>query len=137
MEIFVYALADAFFRLLFAEANGSEPILIVDRAASNDPQRIFLVQYTISGAGSGESSRPILKDELTGYEYGSRTIYPTQRVGLEALQATIEPSMYGSSRVQLVKANAENVLTREKRPIKAIVSETLVERLIGLYRFAW
>lgn len=137
MEAFAYALSDAFYKLLFAETNGSEPILVADQAASNNPQRIFLVHYTMSGAGSGESSRPILKDELTGYEYGTRTTYPTQRVGLEELQATIEPSMYKSPEVQLVKANAENVLTKEKRPIKAIVSETLIERLAGLYRFAW
>ena len=77
------------------------------------------------------------KDELTGYDYEMKMLYPTQKTQLEALQSTLEPSMYGSPGAQLSRAMTENMSTREQRPIKVVVSETLVAKLVGLYAYAW
>lgn len=63
--------------------------------------------------------------------------YPTQRVQLEALQSILELSMYGSSEAQLSMVTAENMSTKEQKPIKALVSETLVTKLVALYEYAW
>lgn len=97
METLVYRLSDSFLRLLFTEEHGVEPLLIADRGPGNFPRRIFLVRYIIGEGGGGESKRPIFKDELTRYDYELNLTYPTQRVKLEALQSTLELSMYGSS----------------------------------------
>jgi hypothetical protein len=64
-------------------------------------------------------------------------LYPIQKVQLEELQSTLEPSMYGSPGVQLSRVMAENMSTKEQRPIKVVVSETLVAKLVGLYAYAW
>ena len=56
---------------------------------------------------------------------------------MEALQSTLEPSMYGSPETQLSRVMAENLSTKEQRPIKAIVSESLVAELVALYGYAW
>lgn len=132
-----YSLTDSFHRLLFAEEQGVEPLLIADRKPRDSPQRIFLVRYVIGEGGGGESKRAIFKDELTGYDYEMRLTYPTQKAHLDALQAILEPSMYGSPEAQLSRATVENNATGEQRPIKAIVSETLVAKLVGLYGFGW
>ena len=133
----VYSMADGFHRLLFAGEEGVEPLLVADRDPRDSPQRIFLVRYVIGEGGGGESKRLIFKDELTGYDYGMRLMHPTQKAQLEALQSILEPSMYGSCEAQLSRATVENSSTKEQRPIKAIVSETLVAKLVGLYGFAW
>jgi len=137
VETWVYRLSDNFLRLLFTEEHGVEPLLIADRGPGNSPRRIFLVRYIIGEGGGGESKRPIFKDELTGYDYELNLTYPTQRVKLEALQSTLELSMYGSSEAQLSRATAENFSTKEQRPIKAVVSESVVARLVALYGYAW
>jgi hypothetical protein len=56
---------------------------------------------------------------------------------LEALQSILELSMYGSSEAQLSMVTAENMSTKEQKPIKALVSETLVTKLVALYEYAW
>ena len=137
MEPLDYCLSDGFHRLLFTEEQGVEPLLIADFTPRNSPQRIFLVRYIIGEGGGGESKRPVFKDELTGYDYEVKLTYPTQKVRLDALQYTLELSMYGSSEAQLSKVTAENIATKEQRPIKAVVSETLVAKLVGLYDFGW
>lgn len=137
MEKGVYRLSDSFLRRLFIEENGVEPLLIADRDPDDSPQRVFLVRYVVGEGGGGESKRPIFKDELTGYDYESQVVYPTQRVRLEPLQSTLELSMFAAPEAQLSRTRAENISTKEQRPIKAIVSEILVARLIGLYGFGW
>jgi hypothetical protein len=137
METLVYRLSDSFLRLLFTEEHGVEPLLIADRGPGNSPRRIFLVRYIMGEGGGGESKRPIFKDELTGYDYELNLTYPTQRVKLEALQSALELSMYGSSEAQLSRAPAENISTKEQRPIKAVVSESVVAKLVALYWYAW
>jgi hypothetical protein len=136
MEPLVYRFSEAFYTLLFGE-EGVEPLLIADRDPRNIPRRLFLVRYVIGEGGGGESKRPILKEELTGYDYEMKLIYPTQRVHLDALPSLLEPSMYGSPEAQMLRAAVENASTHVQRPIKVIVSEALIAKLIGLYRFAW
>ena len=130
-------MSDGFYRLLFVEEQGVEPLLITDRYPDNSPQRIFLVRYVVAEGGGGEDKRPVFRDELTGYDYEAKLTYPTQRIQLDALQSSLELSMYGSSEAEMAKVDVENSSTKERRRIKALVSETLVSRLIGLYRFAW
>jgi hypothetical protein len=137
LEQAVYRLSDRFHKLLFAEEQGVEPLLIADHDPRNSPQRIFLVRYVIGEGGGGESKRPVFKDELIGYDYEMKLTYPTQKTHLDGLQSILELSMYGSSEAQLSKAIVENSSTKEQRPIKAIVSEILVAKLVGLYRFDW
>jgi len=137
METLVFRLSDSFLRLLFTEEHGVEPLLIADRGPDDYPQRIFLVRYIIGEGGGGESKRPIFKDELTGYDYELRLAYPTQRVQLETLQSALELSMYGSSEAQLLRATVEDLSTKEQRPIRAVVSESLVAKLVALYGYAW
>jgi hypothetical protein len=133
----VYSVSDGFYKLLFADELGVEPLLIADRHLSDSPQRIFLVRYVIGESGGRESERPVFKDELTGYDYDSKLTYPTQRVHLDALQSTLEPSMYGPSDAETIRGQIENGSTKEQRAIKAIISETLVASLVGLYGFGW
>ncbi len=114
-----------------------EPLLAADRHPDKSPQRIFLVRYVIGEGGGEESKRPIFKDELTGYDYEAQLRYPTLRVQLDALQSSLELSMYGSSEAEMAKTQIENATSKERRSIKVIVSEALVARLIGLYPFAW
>ncbi len=133
----VWSISDGFYRLLFAEERGVEPLLVADRSPDKSPQRIFLVRYVIGEGGGGESERPIFKDELTGYDYEAQLRYPSLRVQLDRLQSSLELSMYGSSEAEMVKTQIENAISKERRSIKVIVSEALVARLIGLYPFAW
>ncbi len=133
----VYRVSDGFFKLLFVEERGVEPLLVVDQNPEQPPQRIFLVRYVVGEGGGGESRRPVFKDELTGYDYEMKLIYPTQRVQLDALQSSLEPSMYGSSEAEMLKAKIENAATAERRVVKVIVSDALIARLVGLYQFGW
>ncbi len=133
----VYRVSDGFFKLLFVEERGVEPLLAVDQNPDQGPQRIFLVRYVVGEGGGGESKRPVFKDELTGYDYETKLTYPTQRVQLDALQSSLELSMYGSSEAQMLKAQIENSATAERRLVKVIVSEALIARLVGLYQFGW
>jgi hypothetical protein len=137
MEPLVYRVSENFHKHLFVDERGVEPLLIADRDPANSPQRIFLVRYVIVEGAAAEGSRAVFKDELTGYDYEMKMLYPTQKVQLEALQSTLEPSMYGSPESQLSRVTAENASTKEQRPIKAVVSETLVAKLVGLYCYAW
>lgn len=137
MEPEVFHLSDPFHRLLFTDERGVEPLLIADHEPGKRPQRIFLVRYIVGEGGAGESKRPIFKDELTGYDCETQETYHTQKIRLEALQSTLESSMYGSSDAQLSKVIVENISTGEQRPIKALVSESLVEKLVALYGFGW
>jgi len=137
MQSLVYRLSENFHNCLFEAERGVKPLLIADREPANSPQRIFLVRYVIVEGGDSESGRAIFKDELTGYDYEMKMLYPTQKTQLEALQSTLEPSMYGSPGAQLSRAMTENMSTREQRPIKVVVSETLVAKLVGLYAYAW
>jgi len=132
-----YRVSADFHKMVFLEEPGVEPLLIVDRQPQNSPQRIFMVRYIIGEGGGEEGRRPIFKDELTGYDCESNATYHTQKVDLENLQATLEPFMYGSHEAQYCKAMLENVSTGEQRPIKAIVSEKLVARLVDLYGYGW
>ncbi len=133
----VYRVSDGFFKLLFVEEGGVEPLLVVDQNPDQTPQRIFLVRYVVGEGGGGESKRPVFKDELTGYDYETKLTYPTQRVQLDALQSSLEPSMYGSSEAEMLKAQIENAATKERRTIKVIVSQASVASLVGLYQFGW
>ena len=131
----IYFISKNFHKRLFADEQGVEPLLIADRDPANSPRRIFLVRYVIVEGAGAESSRAVFKDELTGYDYEMKMLYPTQKVHLEALQSTLEPLMYSSPQSQLLRVMAENTSTKEKRPIKAIVSEPLIAELVSLYRF--
>jgi hypothetical protein len=137
MEPLVYRISENFHKRLFVDERGVEPLLITDRDLANSPQRIFLVRYVIVEGAGAEGSRAVFKDELTGYDYEMKMLYPTQMAQLEALQSTLEPSMYGSPESQLLRVMAENMSTKEQRPIKVVVSETLVAKLVGLYAYAW
>lgn len=137
MEPSVYRISENFHKRLFVDERGVEPLLIADRDPANSPQRIFLVRYVIVEGAGAEGGRAVFKDELTGYDYEMKMLYHTQKVQLEALQSTLEPSMYGSPESQLSRLMAENASTKEQRPIKVVVSETLVAKLIGLYGYAW
>jgi len=135
MDPLVYRLSEAFHTLL-SHDEGVEPLLIADRDPRNFPRRLFLVRYVIGEGAGGESKRPIFKEELTGYDYEMELMYPTQSVHLDALQSLLEPSMYGSPQAQLSRATVESVSTHVQRPIKVIVSEALVTKLVDLYQFA-
>ena len=137
MEPLVYRISGNFHKRLFVDERGVEPLLIADRDPTNSPQRIFQVRYVVVEGAGAEGSRAVFKDELTGYDYEMKMLYPTQKVQLEALQSTLEPSMYGSPEAQLSRVMAENASTKEQRPIKVVVSETLVAKLVGLYGYAW
>jgi hypothetical protein len=137
MEPLVYRISENFHKRMFVDERGVEPLLITDRDPANSPQRIFLVRYVIVEGADAEGSRAVFKDELTGYDYEMKTLYPTQKGQLDALQSTLEPSMYGSPEARLSRVMTENISTKERRPIKVAVSETLVAKLVGLYTYAW
>ena len=113
--------------------NETEPLLIVDRAYM--PNRLFLVRYSIGG--SGEFSRPLYKKELTGYDCELGLLYPTQTAHLDRLQDLMESHTYGSSNVVLSRITIRDAYTGEFCTLKAVVSDALIEKLVGLYEFAW
>jgi len=136
MEPLVYELPDTFYNLMLGHEEG-EPILVADRNSSNHPRRLFLVRYLRSELGSGETTRPIFRNELTGYDYEMRLTYPTQREHLDMLQSTMESYMYGSSETQLFSAVVQNMSTRARTSVRVIASERLFSMLVDLYEFAW
>lgn len=111
----------------------TEPLLIVDQAYM--PNRLFLVRYNIEG--SGEFSRPLYKKELTGYDCELGLVYPTQIARLDALQDLMESQTYGSPNVVLSRITIRDAYTGENCTLKAVVSGALIEKLVGLYEFAW
>jgi hypothetical protein len=128
--------SETFYRLLSENGHGVEPILVVDRLPENSPERAFLVRYVIGEGGGGEAARPLFKDELTGYDYGSKVTFPTQTVQLNALHVTLEPMMYGSPYSELRNLFVENASTKDRKHVKVIVSEQLTAGLVNLYQFA-
>ena len=136
METSIYELSNQFHTFLFLEEQGVEPIMITDQTPVKGPLRLFLVRYVLGGGG-GESKRPIFKNELTGYDYEMKMIYPTQKDHLERLQPLMEAFMYASTQAMLSKGLIRNQSTAEERPIKVIVSEELVAELVDLYEYAW
>ena len=78
------------------QSHGVEPILIADQVPSGLPCRFFPVWYVIGEGASGESNRPVFMNELTGYDYESRLIHPTQKEHLEEVQSIMESYMHAS-----------------------------------------
>jgi hypothetical protein len=136
MEPLVYELPDTFYNLMLGLEEG-EPILVTDRVSRDHPRRLFLVRYLRSEVGSGETTRPIFRNELTGYDYETRLTYPTQREHLDMLQSTMESYTHGSSQAQLFPAVVQNMSTRARTSVRVIASEHLFSMLVGLYEFAW
>ena len=118
--------------ILCTTNDDSEPMLIMDQIV---PSRLFLVRSYIGGGG--EFSRLLYKRELTGYDYESGLLYPTQTERLDTLQNLIESQTYGSSDTLLSRIAVRNSTTRETLTLKAAISKTLVEELVDLYEFAW
>lgn len=135
MEPLVYQLSGRFHSLLFQEEQGVEPIVIANQPG--EPRRLFLVRYVLGEGGGGESKRPIFKNELTGYDYEMKLTYPTQMDRLERLQSTMESFMYAPTEAMLSKAVVRSQSDPAERPIKVIISEELVAKLIELYQYAW
>ena len=96
-ESVLYRLSDRFHGFLFQQKEDAEPVLVIDQTASSSPRRLFCVRYIVGQGAGGESSRPIFRSELTAYDYETKTMYPTQKVRLERLQAVMEYAMYGQS----------------------------------------
>lgn len=136
IEPLVYELSNIFHNLMLSHEEG-EPILVADRTRSNHPRRIFLVRYSVSEGGSGESKRPIFRNQLTGHDHEMRLTYPTQREHLDRLQSVMESHMYGMPEAQPLRVIAENMSTRVRTSVRAIVSESLVSKLAEFYEFAW
>lgn len=133
----VYELSERFHLLLFESEHGVEPILVVDQASSGSPRRLFLVRYVIGEGAGGESRRPVFKNELTGYDYEMKLTYPTQKERLKGLQSVMESYMYVPTEAVLSRVIVRNLSTGAERPMKAIISEGLVSRLVDLYEYAW
>jgi hypothetical protein len=91
----------------------------------------------LSQSLGGESSCPIYRNELTAYDYETKTIYPTQKTRLEELQTIMESAMYGRPEGQQVRVLVQDESTGSKKPIKVLVSETLFTQLVSLYDYAW
>ena len=137
METAIYELSNQLHTFLFHEEQGVEPIIITDQTPVKGPRRLFLVRYVVGEGGGGESKRPIFKNELTGYDYEMKMIYPTQKDHLERLQPLMEAFMYASTQAMLSKGIIRNQSTTEERPIKVIISKELVAELVDLYEYAW
>lgn len=135
MEHLRYEVSGKFHAILVQSEHGVEPILIAD--VNLTPSRIFLVRYFLGEGGSGENSRPIFRNELTGYDYELRITYPTQKDHLEALQSMMEAFMYAPQQAVLSKALVKNQSTGSEMPIKMMISKELVKRLIEVYEYAW
>jgi hypothetical protein len=130
-----FFLSDQFFGRVFSNEQGVEPLLIVDHASRQHPQRLFLVKYAL--IGDGENARPILKHELTGYDVKTLLTYPTQVGQLDDLQPVLESFIYGPNEAQLSRVLLQNQSTGAQKVAKAIISEHLVLQLIALYQYAW
>jgi len=119
--------------MLHSKREDGEPLLIVDQTSM--PKRIFLVRYYIGG--DGEFSRPLYKKELTGYDCEIGLLYPTQTTRLDTLQDLVESQTYGSSETVLSRIIIRDASTGENVTLKALISDALLEKLVGLYEFAW
>jgi hypothetical protein len=137
LESLVYSVSDKFYKLVSRRELGVEPLLVVDRSPANDLHRFFLVRYLIGEGRGGESKRLLMRNELTGYNYEVRRLYLTQHERLDGQQLVMEPYMYGSSGVTLARITLQDISTCERELAKAVLSEDLVTRLIGLYEFGW
>jgi hypothetical protein len=132
LERLRYAVSDSFYAQLFNQ--DSEPLLIVDGETDGVPEKMFVVRYILGSAG--ENSRPIFRNELTGYDYEQQIIYPKQNVELDRLQSTIEALAYGSPKSQLARVKIENS-KGETATVKVIISNELVSKIINVYQYAW
>ncbi len=119
--------------MFYSKNEDTEPLIIVDQASM--PRRLFLVRYYVGGAG--EFSRPLYRKELTGYDCEIGLLYPTQTTRLDTLQDLIESQTYGSSETILSRIIIRDASTGENLTLKAVISNALVEKLVGLYQFAW
>ena len=119
--------------MLYSKNEDAEPLLIVDQASM--PRRLFVVRYYIGGGG--EFSRPLYKKELTGYDCEIGLLYPTQTTRLDTLQDLVESQTYGSSETILSRIVIRDASTGENLTLKAVISDALIEKLVGLYEFAW
>ncbi len=132
MDSAFYSLPSAFYKLIFTDDGGVEPLLVADREPGNLPQRIFIVRYVVGASEGGESRRPIFKAELAGCDCESKLTYQREKVDLDALQSILESFMYGSPEAQLSRFMVENPSTKERRPVKVVVSESLAAKLGNL-----
>jgi hypothetical protein len=132
LEQLRYAVSDLFYAQLFNQ--DSELLLIVDGEADGVPEKMFVVRYILGSAG--EHSRPIFRNELTGYDYEQQIIYPKQNVDLEPLQSTIEALAYGSPKSRLVHVKIGNSKGKTAT-VKVIISNELVSKIINVYQYAW
>jgi hypothetical protein len=133
----LYGVNDRFFTLISQLSNDVESLLVADHGPTDSPRRLFLVRYVVTGGASGESNRPIFKNELTGYDCEVETDYPTQKADLERLQSVMESSMFGHSEVLVTRAKVHNTRTGREATVKVLVSKGLVAELVDLYQFAW
>jgi len=118
--------------MLYSENEETETLIIVDQPM---PRRLFLVRYYVGGAG--EFSRPLYKRELTGYDCETGLLYPTQTTHLDMLQEIVESQTYGSSETLLSRFIITNSSTEGNLTLRAVISNDLIEKLVGLYEFAW
>jgi hypothetical protein len=79
MKPLVYNISENFYKRLFVDERGLEPLLIAARA--NSPQRIFLVRYVIVEGAGAEGSCAVFKDELMGHDYEMKVLYSGGSVG--------------------------------------------------------
>jgi hypothetical protein len=137
LNLLVYELSNQLYSTLSQQDRSVDPLLIVDQVVTASPRRLFLVRYIIGEAGSGESKRPIFKNELTGIDYEMKITYATQTERLEGLQQTMEAYMYAPSNAKLSKVVVRNLTSSEEIQVKVIISEELVSKLVDLYEYAW
>lgn len=129
--------SDRFHRRVFYSEQGVEPVIIADALPQNNPEVLFLVRYIIGEGAGGEIRRPIFRSELSGYDYIAHLDYPVQDTRLDNLQFLLEPSVYGRSNGKLARPTIQSPAPNSARPVKAIVSELLVEELMRIYDYAW
>lgn len=127
--------SDEFFGRVFHNEQGVESLVVMDYPAWRRLQRLFLVKYILGG--SGENARPILKNELTGYDFETLFMYPTQIDQLENLQSVLESTMYGQDSSELSTVMLQSRSTGAQEVAKTVISENLVSKLIALYHYAW
>ncbi len=88
-------------------------------------------------SGSEEFSRPIFKDELTGYDCEMQLFYPTQTAGLDRLQTLIESHTYGSPEVPVSRILVRDLVSGNGVTVRALISNNLIHELSHLYEYAW
>ena len=118
--------------MLYSENEETETLIILDQPM---PRRLFLVRYYVGSAG--EFSRQLYKRELTGYDCETGLLYPTQTTHLDMLQEIVESQTYGSSETLLSRFIITNSSTEGNLTLRAVISNDLIEKLVGLYEFAW